>query len=242
LNNKQLSSYVTCLPPLIEGWQVHYFPVLDSTNALLKRISQLVLPTLCFCDIQTNGQGRNGVWRSFVNGNLYLSWAFPTYSFRSSLPLEVALALAEALEDLGVPILLKWPNDFILQGKKVGGLLIEKLSDRLIIGFGLNIIQSVSLASADFPSTSLYEEGFSATRQDFLIPFSQKVIKTVKKSKNDWRTAWQEKDYLANKFITWEEVEQKTGQALGVSSDGALIVEEFGRKRSLYQARKIRIL
>ncbi len=202
----------------------------------------LIAPTLCFCDAQGQGQGRNGAWQSLFNGNLYLSWAFSTYSFRASLPLEIALALAEVLEAKEIPIALKWPNDFILQGKKVGGLLIEKLSNRLIIGFGLNITQAPPLVSADFPFTSLREEGFFALRQDFLIPFSQAVIKVVEQSNDQWQKSWQKKDFLRNQWIRWEETELKTGQALGIAANGALIVEEFGRRRLLYQAKKIRLL
>lgn len=230
------------MPPQLTGWHVYYFPVLDSTNAFLKRMDAVTLPSLCFCDAQYQGQGRNGAWQSFFNGNLYLSWAFSSFSFRSTLPLEIALTLAKVLETKGIPVLLKWPNDFILYNKKVGGLLIEKLSDRLIIGFGLNITQNPPLVSADFPVSSLYKEGFFATRQDFFVPFTEAVLKVVQQSADNWQSTWQKKDFLFNKWICWQDTTTKIGKVLGIASDGALLIEEAGKKKILYQAKKIRLI
>lgn len=231
------------MPPQLAGWHIYYFPVLDSTNAFLKRLPSLTTSTLCFCDTQSQGQGRNGAWQSSFNGNLYLSWAFPTFIFRPTLPLEIALVLAEVLLTEKIPVALKWPNDFVLHGKKIGGLLIEKLSDRLIVGFGLNIYQAPPLVFADFPVTSLHKEGFLVMRQDFLLPFSKAVLKVIQQRFDNWQSIWQKKDFLCNKWITWQEKNTlKTGKALGVALDGALLVEISSEKKLLYQANKIRLL
>lgn len=97
---------------------------------------------------QTAGRGRRG--RPWVSkpGNLYASFAFiPVLSDAafSILPLAAAVAVADAVESTGVQATLKWPNDVLVEGRKVAGILIETETSgpstrrRAVVGIGANI-------------------------------------------------------------------------------------------------------
>lgn len=77
-------------------------------------------------------------------GNLHVAFAWPEPSRALSplVPMMAGAALAEGLEELGVPVRLKWPNDILWNGRKIGGVLVEERGGRVIVGFGLNVVQA----------------------------------------------------------------------------------------------------
>ena len=120
-----------------------------STNAdLLARCAQLTRPSLLVAEHQTAGRGRAGrSWLSAPGDSLTfsLAWKFNLPPQRLlGLPLAVGVALAEALGALDVPVQLKWPNDLLRDGDKLGGILIETQGAAgggtwAVIGIGLNL-------------------------------------------------------------------------------------------------------
>jgi BirA family biotin operon repressor/biotin-[acetyl-CoA-carboxylase] ligase len=116
-------------------------------------------PTLLAAQMQTAGRGRAGrVWHSAPDAALTfsLAWKFDCPLQRlAGLPLAVGVALAEALAALGQAVQLKWPNDVLQDGAKLGGILIETVSDRhsaggatwAVIGIGLNLALPEALRS-----------------------------------------------------------------------------------------------
>ncbi|MBB5390221.1 BirA family biotin operon repressor/biotin-[acetyl-CoA-carboxylase] ligase [Herbaspirillum sp. SJZ130] len=122
-----------------------------STNAdLMQRLPTLALPVLRVADCQSAGRGRAGrAWRTAPETSLTfsLAWRFerPLHALLG-LPLAVGVALAEALQVLGVQAQLKWPNDVLRDGAKLAGVLIETAADGgagqatwAVIGIGLNL-------------------------------------------------------------------------------------------------------
>ncbi|MFJ3046195.1 biotin--[acetyl-CoA-carboxylase] ligase [Herbaspirillum chlorophenolicum] len=122
-----------------------------STNVdLMQRLPTLALPVLRVADRQTAGRGRAGrPWRTAPETSLTfsLAWRFerPLHALLG-LPLAVGVALAEALQVLGVQAQLKWPNDLLRDGAKLAGVLIETAADGsssdatwTVIGIGLNL-------------------------------------------------------------------------------------------------------
>jgi len=115
-----------------------------STNADLVGDSTAVEGDWLVSLDQTAGRGRQG--RSWLSapGNFYGSTLVqlgPNDPPAQSLSLGAALALLEAI-DIAVPgqaLMLKWPNDVMLLGKKVAGILLERSGDRVAIGFGVNL-------------------------------------------------------------------------------------------------------
>lgn len=127
-----------------------------STNAdLLARCATLDGPTLRLALAQSAGRGRSGrAWLSAPGHSLTFSvaWRFalPLHALLG-LSLVCGLAVAEALQALGVSVRLKWPNDLLKDGRKLGGILIETSSAHrsafdpfddanwAVIGIGLNL-------------------------------------------------------------------------------------------------------
>lgn len=131
------------------GWQIEVLPLIDSSNAELLRSPASSLPVCLAAELQTAGRGRRGrAWSGALGGSLLFSVAWPFHvdmTRLSGLSLVVGLALAEALDQCGVPrVKLKWPNDVIVDFRKLAGILIEIQAEanspcRAIIGIGLNI-------------------------------------------------------------------------------------------------------
>jgi BirA family transcriptional regulator, biotin operon repressor / biotin---[acetyl-CoA-carboxylase] ligase len=126
----------------------------DSTNAAARRIAaefasdEAVPPPLwVFAHEQTSGRGRQGrSWVSPAGRGVYATLLLPQVppADLEMLPAVVALALAEELEAIaGRPCLIKWPNDLVIEARKIGGILIESLlrggePATVICGFGIN--------------------------------------------------------------------------------------------------------
>jgi len=123
---------------------------LDSTNSeLLRRDTPTAGCAVLLAERQTGGRGRRGrSWTSPLAAHVYLSLArgFSGGLARlGGLSLVAGVAVAEGLRDLGLAqVGLKWPNDLVIQGRKLGGLLVEGGGEaggpvRAVIGLGLNV-------------------------------------------------------------------------------------------------------
>ena len=123
---------------------------IDSTNSwsLSECKSGRALPFACFAEEQTQGRGRRGKqWLMSAQSNIAmsLSWHFDLSKTRLHLlPLSVAMAVVGVLESIGLKqVQIKWPNDVLVRGRKIAGILIETqpLPDKqtaVVIGVGLN--------------------------------------------------------------------------------------------------------
>ena len=128
----------------------HYEHTLTSTNAVLKDMAKQGAPhgSLCLCECQTAGRGRmDRSWSSPEGQGVWLS-----VLLRPSLPVEnapvitfcCALAMAKAVQQVtGLDAQIKWPNDLVLHGKKLCGILLEMGFDAqgfyIVAGTGLNV-------------------------------------------------------------------------------------------------------
>jgi len=140
---------------------------LDSTNSHLMRCAQdgAETGTVCLAEFQWAGRGRIGrEWISPFGANLYLSvlWRFEDPAQISGLSLAIGVAAVRALKSLGLPgISLKWPNDLLWEGAKLGGILLEVAGEAhgqyaVIIGLGMNRhIPEMAATAIDQPWTDL---------------------------------------------------------------------------------------
>ena len=143
--------------------------VIDSTNtALLQQAAAGAASGTCLAaELQTAGRGRRGrAWQSALGASLTFSllWRFDAGAAAlGGLSLVVGLAVANALRSLGVAAQLKWPNDIVVNDRKLGGILIETQGDMLgptiaVIGVGVNVnLPDAIKRSIDQPVTDITE-------------------------------------------------------------------------------------
>ncbi len=161
--------------------QLSVVDTIESTNTALLQQAGLGAPsgTCLAAECQTAGRGRRGrIWQSAVGASLTFSllWRFEKgVATLGGLSLAVGLAVANALRELGVPATLKWPNDILIDGRKLGGILIETQGDMLgptaaVIGIGLNFQLSDELKQAiDQPATDIVDALAAASLQKFIM-------------------------------------------------------------------------
>ncbi|WPY95726.1 biotin--[acetyl-CoA-carboxylase] ligase [Limimaricola variabilis] len=155
-----------------EGWERVVLDTVDSTMAEAARraASGLAGPTWIMAHEQTTGRGRRGrVWSSEA-GNLsatlvYKPEATPAEAARRSFLAAVALFEALAIHVDRTRLSLKWPNDVLLDGGKVAGILLESAGqgpyvDWLAIGVGVNLARAPEgLGDAAFPPIAVADNG-----------------------------------------------------------------------------------
>ena len=136
LNPQQIS---TALFP----YSIHYQSIISSTNEwILQNIPSLKKGDLCVAEYQTAGRGRRGrQWLSPFAGQIMFSfyWTFDPKKSIEGLSLVIGLAIAEVLN-----VQVKWPNDILFNGRKLGGILVEIANHKngmlnLVIGVGINV-------------------------------------------------------------------------------------------------------
>jgi BirA family biotin operon repressor/biotin-[acetyl-CoA-carboxylase] ligase len=218
-------------------WDIYSFVTVTSTQDVAKNYMAegRPLPFAILSDIQTAGRGRMGnLWVS-PKGNLYSSLAldignFPAkdggqYSFLT------AVALMETLSDYGVTDAQnKWPNDILVKGKKIAGILLESdgvangLLKTLVIGMGVNLQSAPEGAVAVnalvgqeiYPAEFL--NGFIAQLQRHLDVLNSQGFSAI-------RTKWLEKAYgLGMEIRVRLPNETFYGEFIGLHENGALMV------------------
>lgn len=152
-------------------YQIYHFPNIDSTNTWALQNNHLCPRekiTFVRADRQSEGKGRfKHRWHSLCKDNLYTSFCvFIPEEKGVQLPLAqvMALCIVESIEEIfGLSLKIKWPNDLLLLGKKIGGILTEtKNVEKAIfhvIGVGINVAMPFHLLQEiGQPATSLSME------------------------------------------------------------------------------------
>jgi len=158
--------------------QTLYLKVIDSTQTHLKeliRTKTVKTPFAVISDIQTAGVGsRDNKWNS-IEGNLFLSFAIKIEELPRDLKLEsasiyFAYLLKNILCELNSEVWLKWPNDFYVKNKKIGGMITNIVDDTLICGVGLNLTKQVN---------AFTKLDIDINREDLLEKYFKKIEKKI---------------------------------------------------------------
>lgn len=122
---------------------LHFLESVDSTNLeLARRLNQAALPDLyaLAAASQTKGQGRLGrEWVSEPGSSLSLSVFFAAPELPELMPIVLAVAAARVISLHAPEVSIKWPNDILISGRKVSGLLLQVAPGGVIAGIGVNI-------------------------------------------------------------------------------------------------------
>lgn len=227
------------------GKAIHHFHTIDSTNS---KAYQLALSgaregEVVVAESQDQGRGRMGRrWFSPPFLNLHLSVILrpniPPHQ-ASLITLMAAVATADAIHRFSsLSPVIKWPNDILLNGRKVAGLLneIHSETDRIyfvILGIGVNLNVDGKMFPKEIRTiaTSLKEEmGVTISRKNFLQCLLQELERWyevfLKKGGTPVLKAWRDRARIEGREIKVTSFgEIVTGMAVDIDSDGALILE-----------------
>lgn len=236
------------------GQEVYYYNITDSTNIRAKQLGDEGAPhgTLVTADQQSAGRGRRGRgWESPPGCSVYMS-----ILLRPDIPpvkapmltLVMALSVAGSLKDCtGLDVQIKWPNDIILNGKKLVGILTEMSTEidyinHVVIGVGINVNMEYLPEEIQDKATSLRLETGHVVRRSELIASTMKQFERYYglflESRNLESMREEYNRLLVNRG---KEVrilggkEEYNAVALGINSEGELLVRrEDGSEEAVF--------
>jgi BirA family biotin operon repressor/biotin-[acetyl-CoA-carboxylase] ligase len=231
---------------------IEVFWQIDSTsNELARRAATSTSACACLAEIQTRGRGRRGrAWQTPLAGGIALSFlrGFDSgMAELSGLSLVAGIAVLRAFADSGVSgAALKWPNDVVADGRKLGGILVELGGDALgpchaIVGIGINLrLPRGAMASIDQPWTDLaaLASGEMPSRNALAARVLARLAEALDTFSTEGFAAF-EREYAANDALRGREVlvsnvgEPFTAIADGVTSRGALRISCDGIAREV---------
>lgn len=193
---------------------------------------------------QTGGKGRQGrTWES-PSGNFYGSTLVrlrPTDPPAATLALVAAVALEEAVRVfLPQGATIKWPNDLLIEGAKLSGVLLERTGDAVVIGIGVNLAHHPDLAER--PTTSLAAQGAPvdpATFAEVLADaFARKLSRWRGEGFDTIRRRWLERAHPVGTALATHlpDGSKVTGLFDGLDAEGALVLKDASGTRRFIHA------
>jgi BirA family biotin operon repressor/biotin-[acetyl-CoA-carboxylase] ligase len=237
------------------GYELRRVARCGSTNSVLLAEKGLARPVLLLADEQTSGRGRRGRrWHAAPGEGLTFSLAValrrPLREL-AALPLVAGVAVAHALHALGIGrAALKWPNDIVVEGAKLGGILVETKSlngaVKAVIGVGINMRGAAALRTRlrrevaaleqfiPVPDPALIAGAIGDALLESLAAFEARGLEAV-------RGEWQRLDAHAGRKLRVRLADGRvlTGIASGLESDGALRLATRGGMRAVRSGRVI---
>lgn len=224
------------------GKNIHYFKETESTNILARDMAGSVDEgTVVIAESQTGGRGRMGRKWISPEGGIWLSVVLkprmqPLHAPR--ITLLAGVAVAKTIRNFGLPAKIKWPNDVLINGKKVCGILTEIGAEMdsiqyVVVGVGIDANVDTETFPEEFrdSSTSLKNElGYDINRVEFvqklLIELESLYLKFQKEGFTSIIEEWR---MMSATIGQWVKITTQSrimyGEAVGVDSDGALILE-----------------
>lgn len=250
---KILSRMDHAIRPALNDLQIE--DSLDSTNTAIQRLPpDQQHGTVIMAEQQLAGRGRRGkYWHSPHAKNLYMSlgWRFERkVTELGCLPLVVALSVASALHTAGLKgHKVKWPNDLILDNRKLAGCLVEVQGDPLgpcdtVLGIGVNVHMSTSEdadAKIDQPWIDLEGHLPGCSRNSLaallLDALFTRLPLFASQGFAPFKTSWEHYDGLYGKFVDVKSgAETIYGLAAGIDEQGALLLDMGGSVRHFHSA------
>ena len=232
------------------GCEIYYFDSIDWTNTKAKELAEEGHPsgTLVVADRQTAGKGRRGrSWESPTGIGIFMTLMLKPEinpNNASMLTLVAAMATTRAIRRVpGVPAMIKWPNDIVMNGKKVCGILTEMSAqfdyiNHIVIGIGINV------HNEDFPeeiaktASSLYlESGQHIHRASLIEAFLEEFEDVYAEYLKTEDMEGLQKEYdamLVNRGRQVRVLDPKEpfeGKAMGITKKGELIVDTWESRK-----------
>lgn len=209
---------------------------IEETTTVMDYIKQFSINTVVVANKQTRGRGKGSrTWISQKSNNLYMAISIDSsnkninyfnYCFIS------AIAMVESLKQLinkKINLKIKWPNDVLLNNKKICGILLENDLQKhlLTVGIGVNIDDSPTFDDKIlFPPTNIRKEGFVINRDELLKIFLKKFEEFDVSNFNVIKNKLIEYFYNFSKEIVIKNNNEETiGIFKDIGNDGSLILD-----------------
>lgn len=228
------------------GKRVIYYPEIDSTNNQALKLFKIEIEngSVIVADHQTTGRGRrHRIWLAPAGKALLFSIMITRAGDPVKFPFYTcigALAVAEAIRSLySLPVSVKWPNDVLINEKKVCGILTELANNKgkqqgVVVGIGINVNQTLEELkfSVLMPATSILIERKEFTPRgpllrEILRHFDAYYVYFLQGKTNEILRGWKGLSTLLGhpvKIVTTQG--EITGLAIDIESDGALVVRQ----------------
>ena len=229
------------------GKELYVYKEISSTNTVAKFLSMNDAQngTVVISEKQTKAKGRSGKsWESPLGG-VWLSIVLKPNVEQSRFPLitlATGVAVAKTLEKIGVENPeIKWPNDIMINGKKVCGILTEAVAkfntvENVIIGVGIDANLDISQLPKELQlgTTTLKDELKREGNENLLIKIFLEEFEKISELFNhegyeDILKEWRKRSYSIGKIVEVREPFNKyyDGYVVGINKEGALIVEKI---------------
>ena len=246
------------------GKHLYVFDEVESTNTALSALAREGAEegTVVLAESQSRGRGRLGQpWFSPAGVNLYASVLFRKgisvgeigpFSFLASL------AVTDAIKDLGLAPAIKWPNDVLIERKKVAGALAELASrgaavDYVVLGVGVNLnVDAAQLHAALGPAGAAATSvaavlGRPVDRSVFAAAYLGRLEAWLLRYRSSGPApiiaAWRERDILTGRRVELRSpAETLSGRAIGIDEQGRLLVRTAQGQRRVIVTEEIRVL
>ena len=248
-------------PSLFIGKTYSYLEVADSTNDRLKELirdGKSIEGIVISAGFQTNGRGQRGaVWESGKSENILLSLllnpGFINIGDQFILSQVVAIAIRRCIQNV-IPssdVKIKWPNDILVNGKKIAGVLIENILDgstikHCIIGIGINVNQEdllITATSVKKENSKIYNRSDLEKQLFFEIEKSYLLLR--RGDKQNIKNEYTENMFGINEERSFEDVKNGRffkGIINGVSNSGGLLIIDNNNNQLEFQLKEIRFL
>lgn len=227
------------------AWRTEWLAEVGSTMDLVRARAEAREPEglVIGADSQTAGRGRGGQrWLTPSGTQLAVSWLVRPVLSAGGLPrltMWAGVAVHTALRELGAACDLKWPNDLLIRGRKLGGILVEGAFERgrlayAVIGLGLNLTWAPADDRVDVPATALADHVRPAPSRGLVLGAILTTLSTDYPTRlydqalvDAWRTRlwWPEGPIQVRR----DPGETIRGPVKGVDDTGALLVSVDGQ-------------
>jgi BirA family biotin operon repressor/biotin-[acetyl-CoA-carboxylase] ligase len=215
--------------------------VLESTNATAKQLAAGGAPhgTTITASRQTAGRGRQGrTWEAPAGRSLLCSVVLRDAPVL--LPLITGVAVADTIEAHASPVSLKWPNDVLLDGRKVSGILAEGRPGEgwAVVGVGINVAVEIASLPPELSETAatlgLLPEDVEAVLELLL----RSLERRLDQSEGEILDAFRARDHLSGREVSWS---GGVGVGAGIDGTGRLIVDGVDGVRHVLEAGEVHL-
>ncbi len=243
----------------IFGKEIEYFRLTSSTMDEAQYLTEKECPNglLIVSEEQTNGRGRQKrKWLSPQGMNIYASLIYKPHKVSAvksiAIMFATSIAIVEGLSDVGIDnAVIKWPNDVMVNGKKIAGVLLETKSESgilksAIIGFGINAnMENIpdELSNATSVMIELKNKVDRALLLSNILYYLENMVRLIEENKDDKVfELWKKYDMTIGKRVKIINSDGETeGLAEGIDEQGFLIVKaDSGERRKVLTADSLR--